>query len=375
VIDHALPTPDLDSGSLRMMEILKAIRHRGHHLAFIPEGLSLSTPYAQNLQQLGVEVVHRPYYPSVTAYLEQHGRDFDLVIVSRADVASNYLDAVQALAPQAKAIFDTVDLYFVREARAAEVLNDHHLRRAARRRKRQEIALASQADATLVVSPLEKAILETACPGTEVRLLPNIIAVPSDEPPGYEPRRYIVYLGGFSFAPNVDAVVYFVEEILPQVVEHLPDVVFQVVGSNMPARICDLASKHVDILGYVPEVGPIFDRARVAVAPLRFGAGVKGKVNQSMAHGVPTVVTSIAAEGMHLVHEHNAMIADDPTSFASAVIRLWTSPSLWQRISVNGRQNVREHFSVEATSRRIDELLAFAGLARAAGSQDLVESL
>ena len=107
---------------------------------------------------------------------------------------------------------------------------------------------------------------------------------------------------------------------------------------------------------------PIFDRARVSVAPLRFGAGVKGKVNQSMAFGVPTVVTSIAAEGMYLSHGENAMIADDPASFAEDVVRLLTSPELWRKVSQNGLKNLIEHFSVEAAAGPIDELLAWAGI-------------
>ena len=131
----------------------------------------------------------------------------------------------------------------------------------------------------------------------------------------------------------------------------------------MPAEIRRLAGEHVRALGYVADVRPIFDQSRVAVAPIRFGAGVKGKVNQSMAHGVPTVVSTIAAEGMHLAHELNAMIADDPARFADAVVRLYTSQELWDRISANGRENVREHFSVQAASRAIDELLALADLA------------
>ncbi len=321
-------------------------------------------PYAQNLQRMGVEVAYQPYYSSVPDYLALHGHEFDMVIISRAEIASRYFEAVRTLAPRAKLVFDTVDLHFVREERAAHLMNDSSLWRAARRRKRQELAIASQCDATLVVSPVEKEILESECPGIEVRLLPNVIDVPRDLPPGYDDRRHLLFVGGFGHDPNIDAVFYFVETILPLIVERLPNVLFQVVGSNVPASIRDLAGTNVQVVGFVPDVEPLLDTARVSVAPLRFGAGVKGKVNQSMAFGVPTVVTSIAAEGMHLVHEESAMIAEDPASFADAVVRLWTSKPLWERLSKNGRESVREHFSVETANRRIDELLAFAGLDR-----------
>ena len=156
VIDHAIPTPDRDSGSLRMMEILKAIRRRGHHVTFIPEDMLLLSPYAQDLQNLGVELIHQPHYQSVTDYLERHGRAFDLAIISRAPIAARHLDRVKSLASQAKVVFDTVDLYFVRESRAAQLLKDDELRRAAGLRKKEELDLARKADATLVVSPIER---------------------------------------------------------------------------------------------------------------------------------------------------------------------------------------------------------------------------
>ena len=186
--------------------------------------------------------------------------------------------------------------------------------------------------------------------------------IPREEPPGFDDRHQVLFIGAFAHSPNVDAVIYFVLEVLPLIVTRLPELEFVIVGSRPPEEVRALSGKNVEILGYVPDIKPIFDRARVAVAPLRFGAGVKGKVNQTMAYGIPNVVSTIAAEGMHLTHEHDAMIADQPASFADAVVRLWTSRPLWERISVNGRVNVGEHFSVESASRHIEELLAFAGL-------------
>ena len=160
-----------------------------------------------------------------------------------------------------------------------------------------------------------------------------------------------MFIGGFEHVPNIDAVLYFARDIFPLVRSRIPEAVFQVIGPDPTPEIRDLASPEIEVLGYVPDVTPYFDQARLSVAPLRYGAGVKGKVNQSMALGVPTVVTSVAAEGMYLVHEQNTMIADDPERFAEAVVKLWNSPELWHRIADNGRQNLREHFSVEAAAR------------------------
>jgi glycosyltransferase involved in cell wall biosynthesis len=362
IIDHRLPSPDRDSGSLRMMELIRGIRARGHSVTFIPNNLIAWEAYLQAMDEIGVEVVSAPAYRSVADYLTRHGREFKLVILSRVDIAASHMATVRRLAPQAVIAFDTVDLHFVREEREARVTRDASRQTAIASRKQQEIQLVMTADLTIVVSPIEKGLLEAECPGTEVRIIPNIYQIDQADPPGFDCRRDIVFIGGFDHAPNGDAVLYFAREIFPRVRSRVPEAVFQVVGPYPSPEILDLASPSIQILGHVPDVRPIFDRARVSVAPLRFGAGVKGKVNQSLLLGVPAVVTSVAAEGMYLVHEESAMIADSPQDFADAVVRVCTSEDLWKRLSLNGRQNVADHFSIQAAARAIDELLEWAGL-------------
>ena len=362
VIDHRLPTPDRDAGSLRMLEMVRAICRRDHHVSFIPDNLIAPSPYHQALQGMGVEVIHHPYYRSVRSFLKQHGEDFDLVIISRAEIAARHMATVRRFAPRAKVVFDTVDLHFLREEREAQLKQDTALCTSAARRKLQELELARSADLTLVVSPLEKEILDRERIGLDVRIISTIYPLDGADIPGLEGRRNILFIGGFEHPPNVDAVLYFARDIFPLVKASIPEAVFQVIGADPTAEILHLAGQDIQVLGYVPEVRRFFDQARLSVAPIRYGAGVKGKVNQSMSFGVPAVVTHVAAEGMYLVHEQSAMIADDPASFADAVVRLWNSRELWERLSDNGLQCLREHFSVETAAQRIDELLEWAGL-------------
>ncbi len=362
VIDHRLPTPDRDAGSLRMLELVRAICRRGHHVCFIPDDLMAPSPYQQVLQGMGVEVIHHPYYRSVRSFLKQHGEDFDVVIISRAEIAARHMATVQRFAPRAKVVFDTVDLHFLREEREARLKRDPLRHVSAAKRKQQELNLARSADLTLVVSALEKDILDLERLGLDVRIISTIYPLDGADIPGFEGRSNILFIGGFEHPPNVDAVLYFARDIFPLVKASIPEAVFQVIGADPTAEILQLAGQDIQVLGYVPEVRHFFDQARLSVAPIRYGAGVKGKVNQSMSFGVPAVVTRVAAEGMYLVHEQNALIADDPEDFADAVVRLWTEPEIWHRLSVNSRENLREHFSVEAAGRRIDELLEWAGL-------------
>jgi glycosyltransferase involved in cell wall biosynthesis len=363
VIDHRIPTPDRDSGSFRMMEIIRAIMRRGHRVTLIPDNMAVFAPYLEDLQAAGVQVIHPPDYASVEDYLLRHGRELKLVIISRADVADRHMESVRRHAPHAKVVFDTVDLHFVREERQARLGEIPEVGAAAAIRKEQELRLARMADVTLVVSPVEKAMIDLECSHQiDVRVLSNIHPLPERNRPSYDKRKDIVFIGGFDHAPNIDAVVYFAREIFPRIQHRVPEALFQVIGPYPTPEISRLESPRIRILGFVPDVKPIFDRARVSVAPLRFGAGVKGKVNQSMSFGVPTVVTSIAAEGMFLTHGENALIADLPESFADSVVRLWTSPELWRKVSRNGIQNLIDHFSIEAASKPIDELLIWAGL-------------
>lgn len=360
IIDHRMPTPDRDAGSVRMMEIIKSIRRSGRHVVFIPDNLAPAEPYGGELRRIGVETICFPHYLSIDSFLEAHGEEFDLVIISRPDITEKHLDSVKLFASKALVAFDTVDLHFLREEREARIKRNDALLQKAKLRKRQELDLTRRCDVTLVVSEHEKAILELELPGIDVRIIPTIVKIDDAPRPPFEARNNIVFIGGFEHTPNADAVLYFAREVMPLIRERRPGVVFQVIGPDAPDEIRALACADIEIVGFVAEVEPYFDRARISVAPMRFGAGVKGKVNQSMALGVPTVVSSIAAEGMFLTHGENTLIADDPGSFAEAALRLFDDRELWERIADGGRKNVRDYFSVEAASRRIDEVLALA---------------
>jgi glycosyltransferase involved in cell wall biosynthesis len=345
-----------------MVEIIRVILAHGHRVTFIPDNFLVWRPYFEDLQSMGVEVVHSPASESVADYLRGHGEGIDLAVISRAGIAARHLETVRSLAPGARLVFDTVDLHFLREERAAGLAQDPALVNGLAERREQELGLVRRADLTLVVSKVEKEILERECPGVGVMVVPTIYPIDPAEPPGFDGRSDIVFIGGFAHAPNVDAVLYFAREILPLVWARIPGAVFKVVGPEPPPEILALQSPLIHVLGHVPDVSPIFDRAIASVAPLRFGAGVKGKINHSMALGVPAVVTSLAAEGMYLEHEQDAMIVDDPAEFGDALVRVSQSRVLWERLSQNGRRSVREHFSVEAAARSIDAMLAWAGL-------------
>lgn len=348
IVDACTPEPDKDSGSVRMVNLMRILVEDGWKVSFLPENRQYLPRYTRELQQLGVEALYLPWIADVPAWFAEHGRHLDAVILSRHYVASAFLPLVETHAPQARRIFDTVDLHYLREERAAAIAGrDPALARLAADTKRSELALMRACDLTLVVSPVEQALLATEVPEARVEVLSNVHEV-AGRGRGFAERRDLWFIGGFQHPPNVDAVVWFVAEVWPRVQAELPEVRFHVVGSKMPEAIRSLAQPGVVVHGHVEDLTPFLDGCRLSVAPLRYGAGVKGKVNQAMAHGQPVVATPIAVEGMHLVDGEEVLVAETPADFASAVVRLYRDEALWGRLSEAGLANVTRHFSFAA---------------------------
>jgi glycosyltransferase involved in cell wall biosynthesis len=219
-----------------------------------------------------------------------------------------------------------------------------------------ELALIRSADTTLVVTPQEKERLREIVPEADVRILTNIHEV-APTAAAFSERSGMLFIGFFRHRPNADAVIWFVREVLPFLARMGSSPEFHVIGSAPPPELEELASEQVRIHGFVPDVQPFFESCRLSVAPLRYGAGVKGKINQSMALGVPCVMTSIGAEGTHVEHGVDGMIADDPQSFAEAVAEVYENEDLWQKVREGGVSNIDRFFSSRVARETLRELL------------------
>ena len=278
-------------------------------------------------------------------------------MLSRESVASQYLELVKRHATRGRVIFDTVDLHFQRAERQAALANDGTLRAAARHTRERELKLVNAADLTLVVSPIERDLLQQLAPRAQVQIVSNIhVSMPS--PQHFAERDGILFIGGFRHPPNLDAVIWYVENVLPILRVKHPGLITTVIGSNAPPALQRFAAPDFVIAGFVADVTPHYNAARLSISPLRYGAGVKGKVNLAMQYGVPVVATTISAEGMHLCHEENVLVADAPEAFADAVIRLHTDEALWNHLRQGGLDNIEEWFSRNTARRALETALA-----------------
>ncbi|KAF1696938.1 glycosyltransferase [Pseudoxanthomonas daejeonensis] len=353
VIDAVMPDPTRDSGSVRMFGILTLLRDIGWNVVFAPDSGRSTASERDALQRQEIEVIGIPGSPSLPGWLEDNGNRLGATMLCRHDVAAMHFDLVRALAPRARIAFDTVDLHGLREERTARVSGDRALLRISRRSWNVERKLASRSEVTFVVSPVEQELLRKEVPGARVELLSNIHEVVG-RTSSFAQRHGMLFVGGFGHPPNRDAAHWLVERILPLLHEQVPAMPLHLVGAIGGEERRLLEREHVHVHGQVADLTPLMEACLVAVAPLRAGAGVKGKVNSAMSHGLPVVATTIAAEGMHLLDGHDVLVADTAEQFAAAIALLSRDRLLWEGLSRHGMENIQRHFS-RAQARRVLE--------------------
>lgn len=357
VVDHRVPTWDRDSGGLRMRGILHELVGLGCHVTLIPDNGLPMQPYTRELQRLGVEVT---YGTDPRLELAVIGSGLSFVILSRATVARRWLEAVREHAPMAQLVFDTVDLHWLREARQAAVgskasADGDSLPPKVTAMRKLELGLIRAADATLVVTEDERAHILADVPEAIVQVVPNVHEARDAIPPP-EGREGLVFVGGFEHPPNVDGALMLVNEVMPLVWREVPDVPVKIVGADAPKAVSALASDRVEVLGWVPDLDSLLDSSRALVAPLTFGAGLKGKVTQALAHGLPVVTTPIGAEGLDAVDGDHMLIGETSSQLAERVVRVLRDNALWHQLSASGKRLVDERCSPKVIREQLGRL-------------------
>ncbi len=331
IVDSFVPMYDHEAGSQRMQHIVTMLREAGYRVIFLPDNYAPLQPYTSELQQMGVEVLHHVD----GGRTQQEALDdvlplIDLAWISRPDLYRKYAPLIRTKG-RVRVVYDTVDLSHVRMRRQAELLGEDAS--AWREALQVELECARSADVTVVVTGDERRVLEELG-------LRNVYVVPTIHPMATEERRRfndtsgLLFIANYHHPPNVDAVVWLCEHVMPIVWQRLPDAMLTLVGSNPSQTVLALKSARVRVTGYVRDVTPFFMRSRLFVAPLRFGAGMKGKIGQALSYALPVVTTPIGAEGLGLRDGENAVIAQaEPRAFADAVLSLYGDAERWQRIS------------------------------------------
>jgi GT2 family glycosyltransferase/SAM-dependent methyltransferase len=363
VIDFRVPTWNHDSGSLRMLNIVQALIGLGARVTLMPDNFAPLQPYTRALQRMGVEVLYGAL--DVNAELATIGPKLSGVILSRPHVASRWLDTIREFAPSAIVAYDTVDLHWLRETRRSgfegsslgtALINGSGspIGPKAEALRQIELAMIRATDTTLVVSASEQDQVEQDVPGANVLVVPNVHEIePFVAPP--KERSGILFVGGFEHPPNASAALRLVKEVMPAVWCELGDVQVTIVGPNPPPEVQALAAPLVEVTGWIEDLKPLLDKAKLMVAPLSYGAGLKGKVTQALAAGLPVVTTPIGAEGIDHPDEC-ILVAKDSQGLAAQVVRAYRDDELWQSLSRSGQAFIAEQCSTAVVTDRLSQL-------------------
>lgn len=348
-IDVTAPTPDRDGGSTVAWTHMRMLCRLGFKVSFIPADNMANIPiYTANLQRIGIECYYAPYTGSVEqAFRRMAQIPPQLIYFHRVDCAAPYIPIARKFFPAARLVYSVADLHFLRLSRQAALEDLPELKRRAEAVEREELAAAQAADAVIVHSAHEAAILRERVPGVRVAVVQwPFAAAPTD--PDLSGRSGVGFVGGYGHVPNVDAALRLARNIMPAVRRALPGLRLRLIGAAAPASVRELASELDEVTGHAPDLGRAFAGLLCTAAPLRYGAGVKGKVLTSLALGLPCVMSEIAAEGIPLPAGLARLVCRSEAEMAERIIELHRHPELAETLSRQGLAFIREHYTEDA---------------------------
>ena len=351
-IDHETPRPDRDAGSHAALVEMELVQALGWKVTFFPANLAWLGGYSEDLQRRGIEVLHAPFVLSLEALLRERGDEFDLVYLTRYTVATAALPLIKEHAPRARRLFCNADLHHLRQLRAAlaaglEGEERERALAAVQEVRRQENATMREMDLTFSYSEVERAVIESETMGeVATAACPWVVEGPQ-EPAPLHGRAGLAFLGSYNHPPNRDAVQAFLEEVWPALRERSPELQLHLYGSQLGPELAEgwAAVPGVVVAGWVADPATVYDRHRLFVAPLRSGAGIKGKVVAAAAHGIPQVLSPLAAEATGLRDGQEVVIARNPGQWIEAILRLDSDDDAWRAMSEAAHAYARHTWS------------------------------
>ena len=357
-IDHYVPTYDQDAGSKTIFQYLKMFVSKGYSVKFVGDNFYQSEPYTSVLQQMGIEVLYGSYYAkNILKWIKENQKNIDVVLLNRPHISIKYIDFLKN-ETDLKLIYYGHDLHFLRIRREYELTGDKKKIKESEEWKEKELYLMRNVSMSYYPSYVEEETIHAIDEDIRVKAITAYVFdkfkdnIQSD----FSKREGIMFVGGFGHDPNLDAVQWFVKEIWPIVHEKLK-IPFYIIGSHAPLAVNELDGKNgIVVKGFVTEeeLGEMYAKCRISVVPLRYGAGVKGKVVEAIYNGIPVVTTSVGAEG---IQNANVVlqIEDEPERFANAVIELYGNTEKMAEVSEKMQEFVRQYFSIDAVWKKIEE--------------------
>lgn len=354
VVDHYVPHYDRDAGGKCTYMYLLLFVKMGFKVTFIGDNFFKHEPYTTDLNQHGIEVLYGNYYfENWKDWLKENLHYFDYVYLQRPHISIKYIDLVKEYS-HAKILYFAHDLHHVREYREYQLTGDEEKRKSSEHWKKIEYELFEKADVGHVVGTYEQGVMQEAFPEKPIRNIPLYIYddVLTDINKNFQERKDLIYVGGFGHPPNVDAVLWFGREVFPKILKKYPAMKWHVVGGKVPLEVQEMASENLIIEGFLSDedLHELYRTCRVAVVPLRVGAGVKGKVVEAAYYQIPLVTTTIGAEGLSR-EEGNMVVEDDADQMAGLICGMYEDYALLRKMSDAGITFIQKYFTEEEAER------------------------
>jgi len=370
VVANGFPTFDRQTGALRFYQILKILarRHRIYFYAAEIEdqrnayGSDEVDRYKKALVDLGIEV--NVGAPGEGARLLRT-QSFDAVFFEYySTLLFRYIDIdeIRFFQPGAIVMVDTVDVEYHRLLTRAKLTKNPADFEFALSRKSAELGAYQSADLVITTSNDDKALLQSSGLQRPIEVIALIHPIVEFKEKGNFKECRLMFVGNFELDANVDAMLYFTNKVLPLIQRTIPNVRLRIVGNAPPEEIRRLAGDTVEVLGFVPSLTAAYKSSSVAIVPVRWGGGLKGKIVEAMSFGLPVVTTSVGAEGFGLSPGTNILIGDDPESFAAATISLLRNQDLYEQIRRDAWKFAHDNYSEQVISQKINHV--FDNLAR-----------
>lgn len=349
MIDHYIPQFDRDAGSRTIFQYLKLFKSKDYNVIFIGDNFCYDKLYAVPLEQMGIEILYGTYYYHNWAkWLEENGNHIDIVFLNRPHISIKYIDVIRTKT-KAKLLYYGMDLHYLRKMREYEISNNPSDLEESHYWKNLEYSIMRKVDVSYFPSPIEIAAISKENPSIYARTFP-IFMYDNVKKPSYDPisRKNMMFIGGYTHTPNSDAVKWFHDTIWPTIVKRLPDVKMYIIGSNVTEEIKAMNQGNFVVVGPVndSELESYYASCRLSVVPLRYGAGIKGKVVEAMYHGLPVLTTSIGAEGLTF-ENHGLFIADDPVAFSKKLCAVYSDSATLKKAAVKNAKCIKTYFSTE----------------------------
>ena len=347
IIDEETPQKNRDAGSVTAFYFMKILIEMGFYVTFLPRNLHFTDQHTKMLQDIGVNCVYGSEHVSLQHYLKNINFDYDYVMLNRCEIANDFIDTVKENLKSCKIIFNTVDLHFLREGRENNAEKNNT--------KNKEISVMKKSDNVIVLSEYENSLLKKEFNIKNIHTIPLVFEKFNIS---NLKRKNFIFVGNFRHAPNTDSIKWFLENVWAQDFKKFKPHKLHIVGTHIDEELLKYLSnfENVVIDGFIDNLDEHIRGFLLNIAPITYGAGIKGKIGHASCFGIPTITSPLGAEGMNFKHMHDIYISE-LNVFSSELKNLSSDKYLLSKISKNTYNFALKNYSKDAIRKKLKKVL------------------